>query len=264
MKNRAKRAARAVREAKRIKAIHELKFGASLRNEKDHKEWLNGERGQIKNNARVRARRTKMVRKMFAMRADAKEKSRLVREVHQVRLNKAIKTHQAAKKLLAKKIALLKIAKAKESKAKAALRVAEGRVRSAKADKIKVIQSWNRKINTHMKHREFAKNDLAKAIRERMAAKLSVIGFRKMVAKAKVVRAKKAAIEKKHRREAARLRAIANKQKTEALRWNTIIKKSETTYANDELKDIKHGDCAKGIDCGPYDPNAATQVLIPK
>jgi len=31
MKLRAKRAARAVREAKRIKAIHELKFGASLR-----------------------------------------------------------------------------------------------------------------------------------------------------------------------------------------------------------------------------------------
>lgn len=30
-KQSAKRAARAVREAKRIKAIHELKFGASLR-----------------------------------------------------------------------------------------------------------------------------------------------------------------------------------------------------------------------------------------
>jgi len=102
-----------------------------------------------------------MVKKMFSMRAKANEKSRLVREVHQVRLNKAIKTHKAAKKLLAKKIALLKIARAKELKAKKLLRLAEGRVDSAKKDKIKVIQNWNRKITTHIKHRDFAKNDLA-------------------------------------------------------------------------------------------------------
>ena len=201
---------------------------------------------------------------MFAMRASANEKSRLVREVHQVRLNKAIKTHEAAKKLLAKKIALLKIARAKELKAKKLLRLAEGRVASAIKDKSKVIQSWNRKITTHIKHRDFAKNDLAKAKLERRAAKLAVDGFKKEVSKAKAIRAKKAAIERKHREFAAKLRAIANKQKKEALRWNTIIKKSETTYANDELKDIKHGDCAKGIDCGPYDPNGPKKTLKAK
>ena len=205
-----------------------------------------------------------MVQKMFRMRAAANEKSRLVREVHQVRLNKAIKTHEAAKRLLAKKIALLRIARSKEQHARHLLRLAEGRVASAKKDKIKVIQSWDRKITKHMKHRDFAKNDLAKAIRERRAAKLAVDGFRIAVSKAKAFRARKAAIERKHRRYAAKLRRIANKQKKEALRWNSIIKKSETTYANDELKDIKHGNCAKGIDCGPYNPNARKKILRAK
>jgi len=205
-----------------------------------------------------------MVEKMFRMRAAANEKSRLVREVHQVRLNKAIKTHEAAKKLLAKKIALLKIARAKESKAKELLDLAEGRVASAKKDKIKVIQSWNRKITGHMKRRDFAKNKLAKAIQERRAAKLAVDGFKIEVSKAKAFRDRKAAIERKHRRYAAKLRAIANKQKKEALRWNTIIKKSETTYANDELKDIKNGNCAKGIDCGPYNPDGPKKILRAK
>ena len=124
----AEKAARAVRDAKRVKAIHEQKFGESLKSQDNHKEWLNGERNQIKENAKVRAKRAAMVAKMFTMRADAAEKTRLVKEVHQVNLNKSIKTHEAAKKLLAAKEALLKIAKGKEAKALALLKAAEGRV----------------------------------------------------------------------------------------------------------------------------------------
>lgn len=159
----AEKAARAVRDAKRVKAIHEQKFGESLKSQDNHKEWLNGERNQIKENAKVRAKRAAMVAKMFTMRADAAEKTRLVKEVHQVNLNKSIKTHEAAKKLLAAKEALLKIAKDKEAKALALLKAAEGRVTQAQKDKIKVIQDWNRKITVHMKNRDSAKNDLAKA-----------------------------------------------------------------------------------------------------
>merc|ERR1711957_427047 len=126
-------------------------------------------------NAKVRAKRAAMVAKMFTMRADAAEKTRLVKEVHQVNLNKSIKTHEAAKKLLAAKEALLK--------------VAEGRVTQAQKDKVKVVQDWNRKISVHMKNRDFAKNELGKA---------------------KKVRDAKAVIEKNHRTEAAKLRAIAD------------------------------------------------------
>jgi hypothetical protein len=96
---------------KRRKRIHEAGFAKSLDNESTHAEWLKGENHHIALNARIRARRAHAVWRMFRMRHNAARLTKLVKTVHQARLNRAIKSHKAAIRNVNRKVHALKLAK---------------------------------------------------------------------------------------------------------------------------------------------------------
>lgn len=91
----------------------------------------------------------------------------MVREVHQVRLNKAIVSQTAAKKTMQKRKHQLVVAVEVAHKAKVQAHEAEQKVIESEKEKVKIVHKWNVEI----KHRRAEQRALAVSMRKAFVAK---------------------------------------------------------------------------------------------
>lgn len=254
-KRRAIRDARRVKTEKHRKSVHELGFIGSLVDEDTHAEWLRGESKHISVNARIRARRAAAVWRMFRMRQNAARLTRLVKTVHQARLNRAIKSHKAAIKMVHLRVKQLKAAKGRHLAARRA--VYKARINLSRGYRMKrnIIKTWNNRIQARQNHRSWATKELMKAKARRTKAKMYVIAARASLTMSYKIRAKALSREKRERVILAGLKRRMLAQRAHAYKWNIILKKMSKHYADKQLLEIATGNCAKG-NCKPYNPRA--------